>query len=279
MSRNFLFLSIFFLFFMIHAWVAILLLGLLQPVHTHADSFSMEAVLEQFSKDLWYVGKGLTPGDSFSYVVCDLKYRFLAQLNPCYHMRLDFYMELESQGRNIWVVQAEISDGENESSIHRHIFLMDSETLEITTDHIGTDYAISMERTITYLARFAHEQTPKSLMVGETWGSVPSALNVGSDLVVISKETTDDLGDVYILEFGLFESNTFVISKDLAFPVSAIVYGAHYAGIDPPVLFTFEMLDHTLGHNDALDSQDTSETIPDSSNGTRVISGFVNPWG
>lgn len=252
-----------------HAWVAILLLVL--PVSAQADSFSFESVLEKFSRDLWHVGDGITPGDSFSYAVCDFKHRFLTQIGSCYHIRLDFYIELESQGRDVWVVQAEISDGDDNHP-HRHIFLMDSDNLEITTDHIGSDYAASMEKTVLYLAQFAHEQAPKSLTVGETWGHVSSTLDVGSDLVIVSKEK-DALGDVFLLEFGLFESSIFVISRDLPFPVSATVYAPHHPGIDPPVLFTFEMLDHASGHNNVLDSHDVSgRIVKDSTNGTLVIS-------
>lgn len=274
LSRNFLLLSIFFLFFMRQAWAAILLLGLLHPAHT-ADSFSIETVLEKFSKDLWHVGKGITPGDSFSYAVCDFKHRFLTQSGSCYHIRLDFYITLESQERNVWVVQAEISDADD-SHPHRHIFLMDSKTLEITTDHIGANYATSMENTIMYLAQFAREQIPKPLVMGKTWGSVSSTLDVGSDLVVVSKER-GALGDVFILEFGLFESSTFVISRDLPFPISASVFDPHHVGINPPVLFAFEMLDHTLINNDVPSPNIISDTVIQGSNGTLAVSQFDPP--
>lgn len=255
-----------------HAWIVIIFLGVMQPIHTEADSFSREAVLEQFSRDSWYVGKGIIPGDFFSYAVCDFEHKFLEQTGSCYHVRMDFHIKLESQGRDVWVVQAEISDSENTNSIHRHIFLMDTETLDITTDHIGRDYAISLQKTIMYLAQFAHEQVPKPLIVGKTWGSVSSTLNVGSDLVVSSKEASD-LGNVFVLDFGLFEPSTFVISKDISFPISALIFDPHYPGIDPPILFTFEMLDHASG----VDLDPSNQMIPDSSNGTVIISGFVNP--
>lgn len=256
LGRIFLLKSIFFLFFMRRAWLAILLLGLIQPVPAQADSFSPETVLEKFSRDLWYVGKGILPEDSFTYAICDFKHRFLTQSGSCYHMRLNFYAELESQGRDVWVVQVEISDADDDH-FHRHIFLMDSKTLEITTDHIGADYAVSAEKTIMYLAQFAREQIPKPLVVGKTWGSVSSTLDVGSDLIVVSREKSE-FGNVFILEFGLFEPSTFVISRDLPFPISASVFDPHHVGINPPVLFAFEMLDHNPTRNDVLNPDDVS---------------------
>ena len=119
---------------------------------------------------MWYVGKGIIPGDYFVYHVCDYNNRYF-DVKTCYQIRLDFYLQLQSHHKdNIWVVQAEIlidgKDKEDDDAIF-HIFLIDSDTMQIKTDQLGSRYANSIKQTIFYLHSFAPESSPKRLDVGE----------------------------------------------------------------------------------------------------------------
>ena len=207
----------------------------------HAGAFSAEEALERAAADSWHAGLGLLPGDSFTYQVCDHVRAHHLPDGPCYVVVMEFHIELISRDRDTWVVQAEITgDG-----TYRHIFLVDTKTMGITTDLAGSAYAGSVEGTVGYLARFAHELSPKRLGVGSVWGDVPSVPGAGSVAAVVSREVWD-VGDVSVIEFGLFEHSTFAVSGSLPFPVSGIMYGMQHLP-DPPALFSFELLGYDPG--------------------------------
>ena len=213
------------------------------------SAFSVEDVITQNSKDMWHVGKGLSPGDSFVYAVCDNMQRFIQYGNHCFNIRFDFFGELVSKNDDVWVVQVEI---QNDNSTRHHIFLIDSDTLDITTDSAGSEFADSVEDTIFYLVKFANETFPKHLIVGSTWGSTVSSFNQNSNIIVSSKESIivsnlDIIDDAYSVRYGIFEPNIFMISQDMPFPIYAAVYDPLRTNVDPRISFTFELQDYSLG--------------------------------
>ena len=253
-------------------------------------AFDINDIVTEHTKNQWYTGKGIAPGDSFTYRICDYHDRHLffdGPQNSCYQIRMDFYIQLESYTRdNIWVVQAEIilvDDNNNHNDPFFHIFLIDPDTMQIKTyssnnNKLKSSYVESIEQTIFYLHKFASEQQPKHLHIGGNWGKILSRTNFGTDLIITSKDqiTTSATTiqnsttmNVFVLEYGLFESSTFTISPDIAFPLTGTIHDPHWILPDPPLLFTFELIQYdsaaSANHNDTLEQQDittnTTHTI------------------
>ena len=209
-------------------------------------AFSVQDIIDHNSENMWYAGENLSPGDSFSYSVCDNTQRFIVG-DHCYDIRLDFFAEMISGNNDVWVVQAEIHQN---NSTKYHIFLIDSDTMQITTDYVGSKFANSMEDTVLYLLSFAYKESPKNLKVGSIWGTVPSRIG-DLNVVVSSTELFEDsngtIHDTYSIQYGFFKSSVFLVSPDIAFPVYAVTYDTYVANHDPRILFTFELQDHMPG--------------------------------
>ena len=207
---------------------------------------SIQDIIDHNSENMWHVGKDLTPGDSFSYSICDNMQRF-TEGGHCYDIRLDFFAELMSGSDEVWVVQAEVH---HNNSTEYHVFLIDSDTMQIKTDYVGSKFAYSVENTILYLVNFAYEESPQRLSVGSIWGTIPSYIK---DLYVVisSTESFEDssgtIHDTYLVQYGFFKSSVFLVSPDIAFPVHAVAYDTRVASNDPRVLFTFELQEHVPG--------------------------------
>ena len=204
----------------------------------------IDAFLEEYDRQTWYLGEDLVPGDYFVYDVCDAVH---FRDGSCYAIRLDFYAELLSPAGDTWVVQAEITDGGHNTA--HHIFLIDSDTMRIRTDHVGSAHARSVENTIFYLSQFAPPYGQKSLGVGSVWGEVPSSLGA-AELHVASHDTAhvgDDILDVSILEYWVFRSSVFAVSESLGFPVSASVYDPRATLDDPSLAFAFTLSEFSSG--------------------------------
>ena len=227
---------------------------------TTASAFDINAIRAQHTQNLWYVGKGIAPGDSFTYKICDsFDDRFLdgANKDECYTVRLDFYIQMQSHNTdNLWVVQAQITTSDNESFFD--IFLIDPATMQINTiyqqhsEHLGSQYVDSIKQTLFYLHSFASESAPKPLFVGQKWGQVLSNTNFGTDLLVVSKDEVSirnnaTTQNVFVLEYGLFESSTFTVSPNIAFPLTGVAHDPYwlyssFSGL--PILFTFELIQY-----------------------------------
>ena len=205
----------------------------------------IDSFLEEYDRQMWYLGEDLVPGDYFVYDVCDAVH---FRDGSCYAIRLDFYAELLSPAGDTWVVQAEITDGSSHDTTY-HIFLIDSDTMEIRTDHAGSAHARSVENTVFYLSQFASPYSEKNIGVGSVWGEVPSSLGA-AELHVASHDTAhvgDDILDVSILEYWVFRSSVFAVSESLGFPVSASVYDPRATLDDPSLAFAFTLSEFSSG--------------------------------
>ncbi len=207
----------------------------------------IDSFLEEHDRQTWHVGEDLVPGDYFVYDVCDAVH--FRDGGSCYAIRLDFYAELLSPAGDTWVVQAEITDGSSSHDTTHHIFLIDSDTMRISTDHAGSAHARSVENTVFYLSQFAPSYGEKNIGVGSVWGEVPSSLG-SSELHVASHDTAhvgDDILDVSILEYWVFRSSSFAVSESLGLPVSASVYDPRATLDDPSLAFAFTLSEFSSG--------------------------------
>lgn len=210
-----------------------------------AYAYSVDDIIKRTTQNQWHVGMGITPGDFFTYAVCDGTPRIPYMDESCYTIRMDFYAELESYGRYMWIVQAEITT--EDTTIHR-IFLIDSETMKITTVPADAGYAHSesVGDTILYLAEFANKATPKNLLMGHTWGTLDS-IDTNAKLIVAlndSVQINEQTLDVSILQHKFFETSAFAIHRDIPFPIYAVMYDPYWPLPEPPILFTLELTDY-----------------------------------
>ena len=247
---------------------SLLLMLLFVPAQSFAPS--VDDIITYHSKDMWYPGKGLTPGDSFVYVVCDNMRKFAEYDDDdnnnndddhCYNIRLDFYFEMISGNNDVWVVQAEIA--QNSNSTRHHIFLINSDTLDITTDSAGSEFADSVEDTVFYLVQFAYKESPKHLSVGSTWGGAISSFNQESDVIVSSVESViipnGSTADAYVIRYGILNPSIFMVSSVIPFPIYAVSSNPHFISSDPAVTFTLELQDYSLGYTSKKTTEKMTE--------------------
>ena len=194
---------------------------------------------------MWHIGDQITPGDSVIYEICDYRHPTPHDVG-CYQIQMDFHVKLASMNKSVWIVQAAITKN---NLTQNHIFLIDSDMLKITTDYTGGYYADSIKETVLYLAKYASGWAPKYLHVGERWGIIESSFGYNIGLVVSYKDIIEiangEILDVYTIQYRLWDPSTFTISKDLPFPITAIVYSPYQQTSEPVLAFTFELLDYT----------------------------------
>ena len=184
------------------------------------------------AEETWHAGTGLSVGDSFTYSICE---------KTCYEVSLDFRAKLVSDGRPVWVVQAQVSD-------RQHVLLLDPATMDIAPATYDFGLSGSLSRTLLYVSEFAPPHAPKSLEPGAAWGSVHGPVP-GTQLAVMARDWIQAGGtmhNVALLQYTVFETSTVAISPDLPFPVSAAVYGIQTAP-DPPIAFAFELEGYSRG--------------------------------
>ena len=146
---------------------------------------------------LWYLGKNLSVGDSYTYKICDpeaiqtsaANYHYFTQGNKnhnssvCYMIKMDFVNLLTSDENQIkgdvWVVQAAISDFAANKDTRYSVFHVDLQTFEVNSaDTIHPDtikYADSLQKTLFSLFKYTASE-PQLLQIGTEWGEVTEAL-------------------------------------------------------------------------------------------------------
>jgi len=179
------------LLFVIVAATAGLIIDVIIP-NAYALSWYNEQILLQ-KDNLWQLGENLSVGDSFTYKICDPQailnhfaenYHYFTQdkghnSSMCYLIKLDFVNLLNSDenqiNRNLWVVQASISDVLGMDTARRSVFHIDSGSFEVSSaDTIHPDtirYADSLEDTIFSVFKYTASE-PKLLQPGIKWGKV-----------------------------------------------------------------------------------------------------------
>jgi len=200
----------------------------------------VDEIIQHSRDSMWYAGDGIVPGDFFTYEVCDATDRH-RDGHGCYTVRLDFYAVMKSSGRDVWIVQAGVRDDGADS---HHVLAVDLDTMGIRTmDYAARHYAESLSRTVLLVADFADRQAPKPLDIGEVWGHPPS-VDPYAELVVASRDSLEVQGrdlDVFLVQHRFFETSTIAIHRDVALPVSGVLYDPYWPLPDPPILFVFEL--------------------------------------
>ncbi|PJB98102.1 MAG: hypothetical protein CO079_03805, partial [Nitrosopumilales archaeon CG_4_9_14_0_8_um_filter_34_10] len=129
----------------------------------------------------WHLGKGLTPGDQFTYKICDMILIIPESPDHCYQISLEFVDILKSPHGDVWIIQA-VMDHQDKKTYS--IFQISATTWDITTDGTSIPYADSVARTIFWIGKFANELDQKPLAVGKSWGKVATYTAPATELVV-----------------------------------------------------------------------------------------------
>lgn len=177
------------------------------PPHKDID-YSMELDWQQ--EHLWYLGKNLAVGDSYTYRICDpdaminysaASYHYFTKNlehngSLCYTIQMDFVNLIPTEQNqirsNIWIVQAQITD-DFSGNTRNSVFHVDSESFEVrSADTIHPDsirYAKSIQNTIFSIYKYTAIE-PKLLQSGVNWGEVTEYNKRGAnpDMKVFEKQ-------------------------------------------------------------------------------------------
>ena len=257
---------------------------------------------------MWYLGKNLSVGDSYTYKICDpdaiqtsaVNYHYFTQGNEnhnssvCYIIKLDFVNLLNSDenqiNSNVWVVQTAISDvAKGKQDIRYSVFHINAVTFEVNSaDTIHPDtvkYADSLQKTLFSLFKYT-AQEPQLSQIGTKWGEVTEALyekGTNPHMTVIDNNqeypviqnrinlsnqqnvsVERNIADAFQVgyEIDIVDSfisndnkknkldeddnnnvtNSFLISTDLPFPLSAVSYSPVHI-IQSQKQFEFELVE------------------------------------
>ena len=222
---------------------------------SHPDADYNEQVSWQ-QDHLWYLGKNLSVGDSYTYKICDpnaiqtsaSNYHYFIQGNEnhnssvCYMIKMDFVNLLNSDENQIngdvWVVQAAISDVATDKDVRYSVFHIDAQTFEVrSADTIHPDtikYADSLQKTLFSLFKYTASE-PQLLQIGTEWGEVTEALHERGDnpyMAVLDNAQ----------EYSVTQNNIGMIDKQ-NIPVTRNIADAFKVGYEIDIFDSFSMSD------------------------------------
>ena len=205
---------------------------------------------------LWYLGKNLSVGDSYTYKICDpnaiqtsaSNYHYFIQGNEnhnssvCYMIKIDFVNLLNSDENQIngdvWVVQAVISDVATNRDVRYSVFHVDAQTFEVNSaDTIHPDtikYADSLQKTLFSLFKYTTPK-PQLLQIGTGWGEVTESLHERGDnpyMAVIDNSQ----------KYSVTQNNIGMIDKQ-NIPVTRDITDAFKVGYEIDIFDSFNMSD------------------------------------
>ena len=179
--------------------IFVLTVGLTSNAITpNAYSLSYSEQVSNQKNNMWHLGKNLSVGDSYTYKICDpdaiqtsaADYHYFTQGNEnhnssvCYVIKMDFANLLNSDenqiDRDVWVVQAAISDAAtNRDAVRHSVFHVDADSFEVrSADTIHPDtiqYTDSLQKTLFSLFKYTAPE-PQLLQTKIEWGEVTEAL-------------------------------------------------------------------------------------------------------
>ncbi|MGI0088578.1 MAG: hypothetical protein ACREBI_11570 [Nitrosotalea sp.] len=246
------------------------------------NSFENLVIEKQKEYPSWYVGKGITPGESFTYHVCDRTIKpTLNGATTCYQAKLDFLSLLQDHTGGIWIVQA-VFTPDGSTSQWLSILYVTEDFGTITTDGSSMNYATSLSHTLLYLQKYANTFKPQKLEIGSSWGFVDDYVSPVPQLTV-NRFTSIDTGfnstGVYEVGFEVVKDNTLYIKDGFPFPIEQTIYDSQGYSADPPVLYQLKLetnnvqndIYQTIGvkelcSNPLLYGQVSAGTMPQSTN-------------
>ena len=221
----------------------------------------------------WHLGKGLTPGDQFTYKICDMILIIPESPDHCYQISLEFVDILKSPHGDVWIIQA-VMDHQDKKTYS--IFQISATTWDITTDGTSIPYADSVARTIFWIGKFANELDQKPLAVGKSWGKVATYTAPATELVVRNTQVIEFNNEepfhTFALGYNLIEQSTININEDFPFPIKAVIYKPTISHQNIPLQFTIELVNHTNTSNFLDDF--SQQTFPNQNEFNKSLNDF-----
>ncbi|MGB6463798.1 MAG: hypothetical protein WBF38_06205 [Nitrosotalea sp.] len=219
------------------------------------NSFESMVIEKQKEYPSWYVGKGITPGESFTYHICDRTIKpTLNGATACYQAKLDFIGLLQDDTGWSWIVQGTFTpDGStNQWPAILHIT---EDFGTITTDGFSMNYATSLSHTLLYLQKYANTFKPQTLEIGSSWGFVDDYVSPVPQLTV-TRFTSIDTGSnstgVYEVGFEVVKDNTIYIKDGFPFPIEQTIYDSKVYNADPPILYQLKLETNNAQANNGI---------------------------
>jgi len=194
----------------------------------------------------WYLGKGLGPGEVFTYKVCDMILILPESPDHCYQISLQFIDILKSPHGDVWIVQAVVDHQDRKTYA---IFQVSATTFDITTDGTSIPYADSVSRTIFLIGKFANEFDQKPLTIGKSWGKIATYTAPETELIIRNSEVVGFGNNkqqlqTFTLGYNLIEQSILSINDDFPFPIKAVIYKPTTSHQNIPLQFTIELVDY-----------------------------------
>ena len=208
------------------------------------NSFERLVIEKQKEYPSWYVGKGVTPGESFTYHICDRTIKpTLNGATTCYQAKLDFIELLQDHTGSSWIVQGTFTpDGSKSQWLA--ILHITEDFGTITTDGASMNYATSLSHTLLYLQKYANTYRPQTLDIGKSWGFVDDYVSPVPQLTV-TRFTSIDTGSnstgVYEVGFEVVKDNSIYIKDGFPFPIEQTIYDSQGYSADPPILYQLKL--------------------------------------
>ncbi len=226
------------------------------------ESFAEQVIEHQKGYPSWYLGKGVAPGQSFTYHVCDRTMKStLNGATTCYQANLDFVSLLQDHTGPIWIVQATFTPDGSQSQWPVILYITE-DFGTITTDGSSMNYATSLSHTLFYLQKYASIFKPQKLEIGRSWGFVDDYVSPVPQLTV-TRFTSIDTGSnstgVYEVGYDVVKDNTIYIKDGFPFPIEQTIYDSQGYNSDPPVLYQVQLEASNLQNNSNSQAIDVKE--------------------
>lgn len=226
------------------------------------NSFEKLVIEKQKEYPSWYIGKGITSGESFTYHICDRTIKpTLNGATTCYQARLDFVALLEDHTGSSWIVQGTFTPDGSQTPWPA-ILHITKDFGTITTDGSSMNYATSLSHTLLYLQKYANAFKPQTLEIGRSWGFVDDYVSPVPQLTV-TRFTSIDIGSnstgVYEIGFEVVKDNTIYIKDGFPFPIEQTIYDSQGYNPDPPVLYQIQLEASNLQNNSNSQTIDLKE--------------------
>jgi hypothetical protein len=170
----------------------------------------------------------------------------------CYEIKLKFLDILESYRGPIWIVQGELSYGENNEFVNYTILEINPITFEVKSDRLNVNLANSLESTIFSLAQYKE----KSLSIGTVWDEIDSYFTNVIPLEIKREQimelefrgiTTDENTTIStsVLGYDIITESVVNISETYSFPIKSHMFSPHQIFPEPKELYYYELLNYT----------------------------------
>lgn len=217
---------------------------------TQSKTLSVDLLDRKGKPATWYLGKGLVPGDLFTYKVCDMILIIPESPEHCYQISMEFIDILKSPHGDVWIIQVTMDHQDKKTY---SIFQISATTFDITTDGTSIPYADSVSRTIFWIGKFANELDQKPLAVGKSWGEVATYTAPATELVVRNTQVIEFNNEepfhTFALGYNLIEQSIVNINEDFPFPIKSVIYKPTISHQNIPLQFTIELIEYTNTSN------------------------------